>query len=441
MATETVERQGYFTGWTLKREGIIAPDERLPWGQTIFVGLQHVLAMFGATVLAPIIMGFNPNTAIFFSGIGTLIFFLVVGGRVPSYLGSSFSFIAVVLVAEGATHNIPVALGGIITAGVVYAIIGLIVIFTGYKWIEYLMPPAVTGVVVAVIGLNLAPVAISEATHSQFDTSMALVTILAVAVVAVYFPGPSRRLPILLGGIIGYLIYLLFANGLKVGNGTPINFTALNHAAWFGPPAFTTPVFQTSAMTLIAPVAIILVAENLGHVKAVGAMTGRNLDKYLGRAFLGDGLATIVSASGGGTGVTTYAENIGVMAVTRIYSSLIFIIAAIVAILLGFSPKFGALIATIPQGVLGGLAIVLFGLIAATGGRIWVQNQVDFSKSRNLITAAVALTMGAGNFTLTIGNFAIGGIGTATFSAIILYQLLRERGEEAQESPELEVEA
>ena len=425
MATETTERRGYFTGWALKREGIIAPDERLPWGQSIFVGLQHVLAMFGSTVLAPIIMGFNPNTAIFFSGIGTLIFFLVVGGRVPSYLGSSFSFIAVVLVAEGATHNIPVALGGIITAGVVYGIIGLIVIFTGFLWIEYLMPPVVTGVVVAAIGLNLAPVAISEATHSPFDTWMALITVLAVALVAVYFPGPLRRLPILLGGIIGYLIDLLFANGL--GYGTAIKFTDLEKASWFGPPVFTTPVFQSSAMVLIAPVAIILVAENLGHVKAVGAMTGRNLDKYLGRAFLGDAIATIVSASGGGTGVTTYAENIGVMAVTRIYSTLIFIIAAVVAILLGFSPKFGALISTSPLGVLGGLAIVLFGLIAATGGRIWIQNQVDFSKSRNLITAAVALTMGAGNFTLTIGNFTMGGIATATFSAIIIYQILRER--------------
>src|SRR5204862_5024176 len=159
----TVEQRVYFTGWTLKKEGIIAPEERLPWGQSIFVGLQHVLAMFGATVLAPIIMGFDPNTAIFFSGIGTLIFFVVVGGRVPSYLGSSFSFIAVVLVAEGATHNIPVALGGIIAAGVVYGIIALIVIFTGYQWIAYLMPPLVTGVVVAAIGLNLGPTALMEA--------------------------------------------------------------------------------------------------------------------------------------------------------------------------------------------------------------------------------------------------------------------------------------
>src|SRR5438874_644786 len=432
MATGTTERRGYFTGWTVKREGIIAPDERLPWGQTIFVGLQHVLAMFGATVLAPIIMGFDPNTAIFFSGIGTLIFFVVVGGRIPSYLGSSFSFIAVVLTAEGATHNIPVALGGIIAAGLLYAIIGLIVIFAGYRWIEYLMPPIVTGTVVMVIGLNLTTAALNNASQSQFDAWMAIVTVLAVALVAVYAPGPLRRLPILLGGIIGYVVYLIFANGLNLGK--PIDFTNLGKAAWIGLPNFTAPSFHPGAMVLIAPVAIILVAENLGHVKAVAAMTGRNLDPYLGRAFLGDGIATILSGFGGGTGLTTYAENIGTMAVTRIYSTVIFIIAAVVAILLGFCPKFGALIATIPVGVLGGLTIVLFGLIAATGGRIWVQNGVDFSKSRNLVTAAVALTMGAGNFTINIAGFSLGGIGTATFSAIILYQLLRERQPQPEEA-------
>ncbi len=436
MATETQQEQGYFPHWTLKTEGIIAPDERLPWGQSILVGLQHVLAMFGATVLAPIIMGFNPNTAIFFSGIGTLIFFLIVGGRVPSYLGSSFSFIAVVIAAsgysgKGLNPHIDVALGGIIAAGVVYAIIGLIVIFTGYKWIEYLMPPAVTGAVVAAIGLNLAPVAIADVSGSQFDTWMGLITLLAVALIAAYAPGALRRLPILLGGVIGYLIYLLFANGF--GLGKPIDFTNLNNAAWIGLPNFTAPSFHPGAMALIAPVAIILVAENLGHVKAVAAMTGRNLDPYLGRAFLGDGLATIVSALGGGTGLTTYAENIGTMAVTRIYSTVIFIIAAVVAILLGFCPKFGALIATIPSGVIGGLAIVLFGLIAATAGRIWVQNGVDFSKARNLITIAVALILGAGNFVLNIGGFALGGIGTAAFGAIIIYQLLREREPQPEE--------
>src|SRR5437764_7771552 len=244
----TVEKQrGYFPGWTEETVGVIAPDERLPCGQSILVGLQHVLAMFGSTVLGPILMGFNPNTAIFFSGIGTLVFFLIVGGRVPSYLGSSFSFIAVVIAAsaysgKGLNSHIDVALGGIIAAGVVYAIIGLIVMFVGYRWIEYLMPPAVTGAVVAVIGLNLAPVAIGEAATSQFDTWMAIITVLAVAAVAVYAPGPLRRLPILLGGVIGYIVYLIFANGLNFSK--PIDFTNLAKAAWIGLPNFTAPSFQ-----------------------------------------------------------------------------------------------------------------------------------------------------------------------------------------------------
>jgi putative pyrimidine permease RutG len=422
--------------WTLKREGIIAPDERLPWPQTIAVGVQHIFAMFGATVLAPIIMGFDPNTAILFSGIGTLIFFFIVGGRIPSYLGSSFSFIAVVIAATayagtGPNANLGVALGGIIVAGAVYALIGVAVMAVGYRWIEILMPPVVTGAVVAVIGLNLAPVAVSnlmpagaEAGAIQFATLIGLITVVAVGAVAVYAPGMLRRLPVLLGGVIGYVVYVVLANGL--GWGTPIDFTALGNAAWFGAPNLTAPTFEASAITLIAPVAIILVAENLGHVKAVAAMTGRNLDPYLGRAFLGDGIATMVAGAGGGTGVTTYAENIGVMAVTKIYSTLVFVIAALVAIAMGFSPKFGALIGTIPSPVLGGLSIVLFGLIAATGARIWVQNRVDFSNSRNLITAAVALTLGAGNLAIKIGDFELGGIGTATFGAIIVYQLLRD---------------
>jgi putative pyrimidine permease RutG len=426
-----MDKQGYFPRWSVKTEGVIAPDERLPWGQTIFVGLQHIFAMFGATVLAPILMGFDPNTAIFFSGIGTLIFFFVVGGRVPSYLGSSFAFIAVVLAATGYTGpgpnpNIEVALGGIIAAGLLFALGGILIMFVGYEWLVRLMPPVVTGAVVAVIGLHLAPVAIDMSTGTAFDTWIALATVLAVACIAIYAPAALRRLPILLGGIVGYLIYLALTNGL--GYGTPIDFTNLRQAAWVGLPNFVTPVFRVEAITLIAPVAIILMAENLGHIKAVGAMTGRNMDKYLGRAFLGDGLATMVAGSGGGTGVTTYAENIGVMAVTRIYSTLIFVFAAMVAILMGFSPKFGALIATIPTAVLGGLSIVLFGLIAATGGRIWVQNRVNFSESRNLITAAVTLVLGAGDLVLEFGNFSFGGIGTATFAAIILYQLLRERG-------------
>jgi len=207
--------------------------------------------------------------------------------------------------------------------------------------------------------------------------------------------------------------------------GKPIDFSIVVNAPWIGLPKLSSPIFDGHAIVLIVPVAIVLVAENLGHVKAVAAMTGQNLDPYLGRAFLGDGLATIVAGAGGGTGVTTYAENIGVMAVTKIYSTLIFVIAAAVAIVLGFSPKFGAMIMTIPGPVLGGLSIVVFGLITATGGRIWVQNHVDFSRARNLVTAAVTLTIGAGDLALKLGGFTLGGIGTATFGAILLYQLLR----------------
>ncbi|QDO96028.1 pyrimidine utilization transport protein G [Ferrovibrio terrae] len=421
---------GFLSRWTLKTGGVIAPDERLPMGQTIALGLQHVVAMFGATVLAPLLMGFDPNVSILFSGISTLIFFFITGGKLPSYLGSSFSFIAVVIAAtayagSGPNANIGVALGGIIACGALYAIIGLIVMKSGIGWIETLMPPVVTGAIVAVIGLNLAPIAVKGISASGFDAFIGLFTVVAVGVVAVYTRGTVQRLPILLGGLAAYVIYAVLANGM--GMGKPIDFSGVMAAAWIGMPNFTAPVFDAKAMALIAPVAIILVAENLGHVKAIGVMTGRNLDPLLGKAFLGDGIATMVSGAGGGTGMTTYAENMGVMAVTKIFSTLVFIVAALFAILLGFSPKFGALILTIPGPVLGGLALVVFGLISATAGRIWVENKVDFSNARNLITVGVALTLGAGDLMLKFGGFSLGGIGTATFGAIILYQILNGR--------------
>ncbi len=435
---------GYIRGmfqWTEKREGIIAPDERPPAAQSVALGIQHIFAMFGATFLGPLLMGFDPNTAIFFSGIGTLVFFICVRGQVPSYLGSSFSFIAVVAAATaysgtGANPNLATALGGIIVCGALYAAIGVIVMVVGYRWVEWLMPPVVTGAVVMVIGLNLAHIAILDmsgapswwgagAANDAFYVTLGLLTTASVLLVAVYAPGMLRRLPILIGGIVGYLIYFVAVNVLSLGpSGAAISFTNFDKAAWIGWPALTAPKFDGHAIGLIAPIAIILVAENLGHVKAVAAMTGRNLDAYLGRAFFGDGIATMIAGSGGGTGVTTYAENIGVMAVTKIYSSLVFVIAAGVAILMGLCPKFGALIYTVPGPVLGGLALVLFGLIAVTGARIWVQSGVNFSENRNLVTVAAALTIGAGDLTLTVGDFSLGGIAIATFGAIIVYQIL-----------------
>jgi uracil-xanthine permease len=444
----------YFPTWT-ERSGsaaVVAPDERLPLPQTVAMGIQHVVAMFGATVLAPVLMGFDPNVAILMSGIGTLIFFVITGGRVPSYLGSSFAFIGVVIAAtayagKGPNAHIGVALGGIIACGALYTVIGLVVWATDERrrrsepvagmtveevdsgqavgWIERLMPPVVTGAVVAVIGLNLAGVPIKNMAPTPFDAWMQAVTFLSVGFVAVYTRGLLQRLLILAGLIIASIVYAVLTNGL--GLGKPIDFSGVANAAWFGAPGFAAPVFDARAMLMIAPVAIILVAENLGHIKAVTAMTGRNLDAYMGRAFVGDGVATIVSGAVGGTGVTTYAENIGVMAATRIYSTLVFVCAALIAVLLGFCPKFGALIQTVPLAVMGGVSIVVFGLITVAGAKIWVDNKVDFTDATNMIVAAVTLILGTGDYTLKLGDFTLGGIGTATFGAILLHALLRRR--------------
>ena len=414
----------------LQQGGVIAPDERLPWPQTAAMGVQHVIAMFGATVLAPILMGFDPNIAILMSGVGTLIFFLITGGKVPSYLGSSFAFIGVVIAAtsyagKGPNANIAVALGGIIACGAVYTLIGLVVQGVGTRWIERFMPPVVTGAVVAVIGLNLAGVPIKNMAASNFEAWMQGVTFVCVGLVAVLTRGMVQRLLILVGLILATVVYALLTNGM--GLGKPLDLSGVASAAWIGLPTFTSPVFDANAMLLMAPVAIILVAENLGHLKAVTAMTGRPLDAYIGRAFIGDGVATLVSGSVGGTGVTTYAENIGVMAATKIYSTAVFVCAAVLALVLGFSPKFGAVIQAIPLPVMGGVSIVVFGLIAIAGAKIWVDNRVDFSDNKNLIVAAVTLVLGTGDFTLKFGGFGLGGIGTATFGAILLYALLDRR--------------
>ncbi|HDN2726509.1 TPA: pyrimidine utilization transport protein G [Klebsiella quasipneumoniae] len=403
-----------FPRWKLTspaaESGVVAPDERLSAGQTLVMGVQHAVAMFGATVLMPLLMGLDPNLSILMSGVGTLLFFVVTGGRVPSYLGSSAAFVGVVIAitgfnGQGLNPHLSVALGGIIACGLVYTLIGLVVMKIGTRWIERLMPPVVTG---------------------------AVLTVLCIGIVAVFTRGMLQRLLILVGLIVACALYALLANGF--GLGKPLDFSPLAQAAWFGLPHFTPPSFNGQAMMLIAPVAVILVAENLGHLKAVAGMTGRNMDPYMGRAFVGDGLATMLSGSVGGSGVTTYAENIGVMAVTKVYSTLVFVAAALIAMLLGFSPKFGALIHTIPGPVIGGASIVVFGLIAVAGARIWVQNRVDLSQNSNLIMVSVTLVLGAGDFALSLGGFTLGGIGTATFGAILLHALLHRGTREAKEA-------
>lgn len=402
----------------------VATDEYLPPIQTAMLGIQHTLAMFGATVLAPILMGFDANLAILMSGICTILFFVITAGRVPSYLGSSFAFIGVVAAAtahatgSGANPNIGVALGGIIVCGLLYALIGAVVMATGTRWIERLMPPVVTGAVVMIIGLNLAPVTVSAVAGKPFESVMTLISVLIMGGIAVFAKGFAQRLMLLLGLVASYVLYAVLTN--MMGLGKPIDFGLITQASWFGVPSFHRPIFEGNAILMIAPVAFILVAENLGHIKAVGAMTGQNLTPKLGRAFVADGVATMLSGAVGGTGMTTYGENIGVMAITRVYSTLVFVVAGLFAIVLGLSPKFGAVISTIPTPVLTGASIVVFGLITIAGAKIWLDNKVDFADNKNLMVAAITLILGTGNFGLMIGSFDLGGIGTATFAAIVL---------------------
>ena len=405
-------------------------NEYLPPSKSILLGIQHTFAMFGATVLAPLLMGFDANLAILMSGICTIMFFVITGGRMPSYLGSSFAFIGPVIAVTayagtGFNSGLDVALGGIMACGIIYALVGLLVMKTGTGWIESLMPPIVTGAIVMIIGLNLAPVTIQGVSANQFDAWMAALTVLLISGVAVFTRGMLRRLLLLVGLILSYVIYYIVTN--VMGYGTPIDFTTVAAASWFGLPSIHTPRFEMSAIVLIAPVAFILVAENLGHFKAVEGMTKARVTPYMGRAFLADGLATTFSAGFGGTGVTTYAENIGVMAVTKVYSTTIFVIAGVVAVMLGMSPKFGAIIQTIPAALLGGASIVVFGLITIAGLKIWMDNNIDFTKNSNLVIAAVTVIMGTGNFSLMLGSFDLGGIGTATLAAIILNALFNRQ--------------
>ncbi|MFI5084891.1 MAG: uracil-xanthine permease family protein [Actinomycetales bacterium] len=414
------------TDWSIHGDGksiapgeVVAPRERLSWPRTIGIGMQHVVAMFGATFLVPILTHMPPATTLFFSGIGTIAFLLLTAGKVPSYLGSSFAFIAPITASQS-TYGIPGALGGVVMAGVVLALIGLVVQRFGAGWINRLMPPAVTGTIVALIGLNLAPAAKANFTAAPVT---ALVTLVVIILVSVLFRGILGRLSILVGVLAGYLVAVMRGE---------VDFTTVSGAAWIGLPYFQFPAFHAGVIGLFVPVVLVLVAENVGHVKSVAQMTGANLDPVAGRALLADGLATTLAGLGGGSGTTTYAENIGVMAATRVYSTAAYWVAAFTALVLSFSPKFGALIATVPAGVLGGAATMLYGMIGILGARIWVENKVNFANPVNLTTAAVALIIGIADYTWTIGNLVFAGIALGTASALVIYHgmsaLARWRG-------------
>ncbi|HEX2679830.1 MAG TPA: solute carrier family 23 protein, partial [Candidatus Dormibacteraeota bacterium] len=392
---------------------------------TILMGLQHVMAMFGATVLVPIILGFNPNTVIFFSGVATLIFLFVTGRKVPSYLGSSFSFLGAVLVIQGgSTAHHDLAYGGILIAGVIYFLIGVVVHFVGVNPIRFLLPPVVTGTVVAVIGIALAGAAWN---NFKGDYLTATVTVMVAVLVSVYLRGFPRLLPVLFAVVVGYILALIDPGCSSVKAACHVSFTGVQHADWLGFPKFSFPSFGNFAhqFSLFWFIPLILVAENAGHVFAISGIMKRDLSPLLGRTFMGDGLGTMVSALFGGTGETTYAENIGVMGVTRVFSIWIFVVAAVTAILLGFIPKFGALVDSIPGSVVGGIELYLFGLIAVIGAKIWVDAKVDFGKRANLAVAAIPLILAAGGADVKFGDFELNNLALGALGSIVLYQILR----------------
>lgn len=402
-------------GRTIAPDAIVRPEERLAWPLTIGIGAQHVIAMFGATFLVPLLTGFPPSTTLLFSGIGTLLFLVITQNKVPSYLGSSFAFIAPIT-ASTQSDSMGAALGGVMVTGVLLALLGLLVAKVGTRWISVLMPPVVMGSIVALIGFNLAPTAYQ---NFQQSAVTATVTLFAVVLCTALFRGMLGRISVLLGVLIGY--------GVAVLRGE-VDFTPVREAAWIGLPEFHHPEFNLGLLPMFLPVVLVLLAENVGHVTSVGLMTNRNLDHMVGRTLASDGIATALSAGFGGSPTTTYGENIGVMSATRVYSTAAYWVAGIAAILLSLSPKVGAAIFTIPPGVLGGVTFVLYGLIGIVGVRMWVDGKVDFSRPKNQFTAGVALVVGIANVTWTFGGIELTGIALGTLATLIIFHVMDRLG-------------
>lgn len=443
--------------WTVHGDGrapapgeVVRPDERMSWGRTVGMGLQHVLAMFGATFVFPVLMGLDPNLAILLSGFATMLFLLMTRGRVPSYLGTSASFVGVVAAVRADGGTSAEVTGAIAVTGAVLAVVGLAVHLGGARVISAILPPAVTGAVVLLIGFNLAPVV--AGVYWPQDQGVALVTMLVVMVIAVAGRGMLGRLAVLVGLVVGYVLSVVLdavlgpitaPDGSGVVSAHPrVDLSGVSDVPWLGLPLGTPevpglhlPAFSVSAILVVVPVVVALIAENTGHVKAVASMTreddgasvatGNELDPYLGRALAADGIATAVAGGVGGSPTTTYAENIGVMAATRVYSTAAYWVAAVVAVLVGFCPKFGAVVAATPGGVLGGITVVLYGMIGLLGARIWVENTVDFSRPEVLVPLAAGIVIGVGDVTMQYAGGQFGGIALGTVVTIGGYHLMR----------------
>ena len=439
-------------GWTLHGDGrtlrpgeVVAPHERLGWGRTIGLGGQHVVAMFGATFVFPLIMGLNPQLAIMMSGIATIAFLLIVQGKVPSYLGTSASFVGGVVAIRAQGGDSADVTGAILIAGVVLALVGVVIHLVGSRVIYTVLPPVVTGAVVMLIGFNLAPV-VADIYWPQ-DQWVALIVMVAVIAMSVGLRGFAGRISIFLGLVLGYVLSWVFdavfgqitsfsAAAGEVTTHNRVDWTFVESAAWFGFPPQTgivdgieqagwhAPSFSLTFTLLVLPAVIALVAENTGHVKAVAEMTGADLDPVMGRAIAADGIGTVLASSVGGSPTTTYAENIGVMAATRVYSTAAYYVAALVAIVFGFSPKFGAVISATPGGVLGGITVVLYGMIGLLGAKIWKENNVDFGNPVNLVPVAAGIVIAIGDTSLQVTDtFVLSGIALGTIVTIAAYHL------------------
>ena len=442
--------------WTLHGDGklrpgeVVAPHERLSWGKTVGLGAQHVVAMFGATFVFPLLMGLNPQLAVMMSGIATLIFLLVVQGRVPSYLGSSASFVGVATAIYGAGGNPADVTGAMFWVGLLLFIVGVIIHFAGSRVIHRALPPVVTGAVVMLIGFNLAPVV--AGTYWPQDQWMALFVMVVVVVLSVGVKGFIGRIAIFLSLVVGYLASWLAdvltgpitSYSPSAGEATThlrVDWSGVASANWIGFPPPTDlanwqfhaatnvvgihlPQFNVAFALIALPVVIALIAENTGHVKAVAEMTGANLDQDMGRAIAADGIGSMVATAVGAGPTTTYAENIGVMAATRVYSTAAYVVAAVVAILFGFSPKFGAIVSATPGGVLGGITVVLYGMIGLLGAKIWKENNVDFGNPVNLVPVSAGIIIGIGNVSLTFSDqFVLSGIALGTIVTVAVYHL------------------
>ena len=398
-------------------------DERLPLLQTFPLSLQHLFAMFGATVLVPFLFKVNPATCLLMNGVGTLIYLFVAKGRIPAYLGSSFAFISPVFAVLASGQGYAAAQGGFIVFGLVFILVSQIVRLAGTRWIDIIFPAAAMGAIVAIIGLELAPVATNMAglTASTVPLGMSVklalivsLSTLGVTILAsVLLRGFLAVIPVLLGVVAGYLLSL--ALGV-------VDFSAVHSAHWFEVPTLYAPKFHWPSILIILPAALVVLAEHVGHLVVTGNIVGRDLvkDPGLHRSLLGDGISNVLSGLVGATPNTTYGENIGVMAITKVYSVWVIGGAAVIAILVSFSGKLAAMIRSIPVPVMGGVCILLFGVIAAAGIRMLIEKKVDYTKPRNLILTSVVLISGISGAAVKLGTVELRGMALGTVVAICL---------------------